>query len=71
MYLLINNFYHLSCQLIKGGGDCTSNHKSFKHIFCNYLNFVLTSVQVILVPYCCLFSVLSSDVLNVSRGTFS
>ena len=31
----------------------------------------LTSVQVMLVPYCCLFCVLSNDMLNVSIGTFS
>ena len=29
-------------------------------------NSSLTSVQVILVPYCCLFCVLSNDMLNVS-----
>ena len=28
-------------------------------------------VLVILVPYCCLFRVLSNDMLNVSIGTFS
>ena len=30
----------------------------------------LTSVQVILVPYCCLFCVLSNDMLHVSIGTY-
>ena len=33
--------------------------------------FFLTSLQVILVPSCCLFCVLSNDMLNVSVGTFS
>ena len=30
----------------------------------------LTSVQVILLPYCCIFCVLSNDMLNVSIDTF-
>ena len=33
-------------------------------------SFPLTSVWIILVPYCCLFCVLSNDVLNVSISTF-
>ena len=31
----------------------------------------LTSVQIILVPYCCLLCVLSNDMLNLSIYTFS
>ena len=30
-----------------------------------------TSVLVILVPYCCVFCVLSNDMLNISIGTFT
>ena len=33
--------------------------------------FLLTSVQVILVPYCSLFGVLSNYMLKVPIGTFS
>ena len=40
--------------------------------FLNHQNFFsLTSVQVILVPYCCLFCLFSNDILNVSICTFS
>ena len=37
----------------------------------NHHNFPPTSVQVIVVPYCCLFCVLSNGMLNVSIGIFS
>ena len=36
-----------------------------------HYTFLLTSVQVILVSYCCLFSVRSKNMLHVSIGTFS
>ena len=38
---------------------------SFNHISNSY-NFFAYSVEVILVPYCCLFYVLSNDMLNIS-----
>ena len=41
------------------------------NIFVITVTTSLASVQVILAPYCCLFCVLSSDMLNVSIGIFS
>ena len=48
----------------------SSNHREAVSIF-NHHNFVLTSVLVILLLYCCLFCVLSNDMLNVFNDTFS
>ena len=48
----------------------TTKHPPKCHIS-NHHNIFLTSVQVILAPYCCLFCVLPSDMLDVSIGTFS
>ena len=42
-----------------------------KKLIPNHHNFFLTSVQVILEPYCFSFCVLSNDMLNVSISTFS
>ena len=39
-------------------------------IFLITVPFFFTSVQVILVPYCCLFGVLSNDILKVYRHIF-
>ena len=45
--------------------------KSFYDI-CYYLNFSSSFLcAVILVPYCCLFCVLSNDVLDITTATFS
>ena len=38
---------------------------------CSSHDFLLIYVLVILMPYCCLFRVLSNDMLTVSIGTFS
>ncbi len=67
MASLVNNF--------KEGGELKGqNHKTpgekLYHIS-NHHIFFLTSMQVFLEPHSCLFCVLLSDMLNVSKGTFS
>ena len=52
-----------------GGGTIGSKpEKVLTHLY--HHNFCLASLQVILVPYCCLFCVLSNEMLNVSIAIF-
>ena len=51
------------------GGQGLPKNQLFKDKFLLTVNFFLTSVQVIIVAYCCLFCVLLNNVLNVSIGT--
>ena len=44
--------------------------KNTDHISNHYI-FFLTLVQVVLLPYCCLFSKLSNNMSDFSLGTFS
>ena len=44
----------------------------FEHIFVAVITFFpLSSVQILLLPACCLLCVLQDDIWNVSIGTFS
>ena len=56
----------------RGGGGLEVRLSNFYlFIFVITITFFLTSVQVSLVSYCCLFCVLSNNMLNVSIGIFS
>ena len=67
----ISSYSDNECNIL--GVTCGQNHettrKKVDHILNRY-NIFLTSVQVILVSYCCLFCVLSNDMLIVSIDIF-
>ena len=69
----IGSVKYLKKSIMEEGGleVTTTKHLKKLYLISNHHNLILTSVQVILVPYCCLFCVLSNDMLNVSIGTFS
>ena len=57
-----------------GGGELLGLGSKPEKVFNTFeitTTFPLSSVKVMLVSYCCLFSVLSNEMLNVSIGIFS
>ena len=54
---------------VTSGQNHETTRKKVDHILNRY-NIFLTSVQVILGPYCCLFCVFSNDMLIVSIDIF-